>query len=310
MHTTDHAATIDADVRCIRCGYNLRSLPKTHHCPECGDDVAPSILAFEIASAAEKPDLEFSDVRWLTSLRDGAIAGLASVTLMVLIGIAPEWAFARKSRPREIMLGVLCASWVLAGFSVWKLGRPEKAGSTILSHVSVLRVCTVMWTAMSFMLGRWVERLPRQADYVFGITVIAWVLAGLVGSILIYVRVGTLMRRMGSFYGRIVCAFLAVINALAFAVILVPAFHGPSDSFSQLSELPTILFGHPSMTIQPLRDLAWYHAYSSALFPAFTFGIVMTESAVLARLGYVVWTYIARRNHARLTSETGAHGNT
>jgi len=37
---------IDLDLRCVECGYNLRTARKDGVCPECGGSVQPSISAF------------------------------------------------------------------------------------------------------------------------------------------------------------------------------------------------------------------------------------------------------------------------
>jgi hypothetical protein len=44
--------TIDFDLPCARCGYNLRTLPREGMCPECGEYVGPSLAAHAAHHAA------------------------------------------------------------------------------------------------------------------------------------------------------------------------------------------------------------------------------------------------------------------
>ncbi|HEX4053888.1 MAG TPA: hypothetical protein VHX86_06455 [Tepidisphaeraceae bacterium] len=44
-------ATIDRDVLCRACGYNLRGLSRTGRCPECAADVAISLQPSSLADS-------------------------------------------------------------------------------------------------------------------------------------------------------------------------------------------------------------------------------------------------------------------
>jgi len=75
--------TLQRDVPCIKCGYNLRGLPRDRNCPECGTPVTRSAPG-DLLSAA--------DPAWLSSVYRGqsriTIAGvLLLVTVPVVIAI-------------------------------------------------------------------------------------------------------------------------------------------------------------------------------------------------------------------------------
>lgn len=63
-----------ADVPCIRCKYNLRSLAPAGHCPECGAPIDASIRSGL---------LRYADPEWVARLASGATWLLASVVIPV-----------------------------------------------------------------------------------------------------------------------------------------------------------------------------------------------------------------------------------
>ena len=71
---------VEADVLCLRCGYNLRGLDIAGTCPECGCPVADS-MHFPFSAA---------DAQWLASVRDGAVW---LWWCLLLIALAPAWIF-------------------------------------------------------------------------------------------------------------------------------------------------------------------------------------------------------------------------
>ncbi|MCH7703089.1 MAG: hypothetical protein IID37_15525 [Planctomycetes bacterium] len=78
---------VRADVRCVECGYNLRTLHVTAQCPECGHLVLHSLTADELV---------FSDTKWLRRVRSGvtllvtALLGpIALALIIVLLNLLP-----------------------------------------------------------------------------------------------------------------------------------------------------------------------------------------------------------------------------
>src|ERR1700689_2706978 len=54
--------TIDRDVPCVKCGYNLRTLSTIGHCPECGAGIGQSLAIPNITSYGR---------RWLMRVQIG-----------------------------------------------------------------------------------------------------------------------------------------------------------------------------------------------------------------------------------------------
>jgi DNA-directed RNA polymerase subunit RPC12/RpoP len=57
--------TVSIDVSCVRCGYNLFTMPIGAYCPECGEHVVLSL---------RPDDLRFADLEWLRRVHAGIIA--------------------------------------------------------------------------------------------------------------------------------------------------------------------------------------------------------------------------------------------
>ncbi|MBN1342058.1 MAG: hypothetical protein JXQ73_05220 [Phycisphaerae bacterium] len=55
--------SIDRDVPCVSCGYNLRGLARNHRCPECGVVVSASLRG---------DSLQFAEPTWVSRMRLGA----------------------------------------------------------------------------------------------------------------------------------------------------------------------------------------------------------------------------------------------
>jgi hypothetical protein len=79
--------TVSIDVPCVRCGYNLFTMPIGAFCPECGERVALSL---------RPDDLRFADPEWLQRVHTGITALLWSmigtplaIAAMIPMGWAP-----------------------------------------------------------------------------------------------------------------------------------------------------------------------------------------------------------------------------
>jgi hypothetical protein len=58
-----HGSPVGFDLSCVRCGYNLRGLPRVQSCPECNCPIADSL---------RDDRLDFADARWVRNLARGA----------------------------------------------------------------------------------------------------------------------------------------------------------------------------------------------------------------------------------------------
>lgn len=74
LDTDSH--TVDQDVTCIECGYNLRMLRVDARCPECGKEVLDSV---------RPDDLRFADTKWLKRVRGGVTNLLLAVGTFVIM---------------------------------------------------------------------------------------------------------------------------------------------------------------------------------------------------------------------------------
>ena len=126
MTLAESRPTIESDLSCVACGYNLRMQPRDGVCPECGTSIDRT-LRF--------PHLARSAPRWLTSLVD-------SVTVLLVafaFAVACSWTSGRRDDPMSLLLGT--TAWALAWFAVWLLTRPEPGVSRGRGRAWALRLC-------------------------------------------------------------------------------------------------------------------------------------------------------------------------
>jgi predicted amidophosphoribosyltransferase len=94
-------ATIESDVHCVGCGYQLRGLRNRERCPECGTPIRTSTLPGQLS---RRPARWYDYLIWVTVVSAGA-AGCTSVILSLTSGPKPGG---------ETFLRVALASLVLA----------------------------------------------------------------------------------------------------------------------------------------------------------------------------------------------------
>ncbi len=104
--TLSASGTLTEDLRCARCGYNLRGLTLESLCPECGTAIARSVHGNL---------LRYADPAWVDKLRLGTVVKLWNLLLGVVLVIAAGIAAGLAVGP--MALGVL--QLIVACLSLW-----------------------------------------------------------------------------------------------------------------------------------------------------------------------------------------------
>jgi hypothetical protein len=113
------ATTIDGEIMCSRCRYDLRGLSVVGRCPECGESIIDSLEKWRLRQLpAELYPLQLCGRRFLWRLIEGAAASVLGFLLIVAVACAPTSAYAFKTRERRILLTLVCTSFVLQGLGV------------------------------------------------------------------------------------------------------------------------------------------------------------------------------------------------
>lgn len=154
-------AVVVPDLKCRRCGYNLRGLPADGQCPECGFDIWGTIV--------HETDLEASQLPKLHDAR-GVGNGLFMLMLLMLVGAmlmvsGPLVHQFRSLEPfassrLQFLLSPKLPYYVgvlfLGGlWSVWKL-RPtmgDRATPTAWSDIRLLTLGLVGWSSVAILIG-------------------------------------------------------------------------------------------------------------------------------------------------------------
>ena len=159
-----------AAVVCMGCDYDLRGLPRSANCPECGLPVARSGRANQW--------LWHAPPRWLASLSRGAVLVLAAVAVTALLPFAPgAWL---GGVPVEAFLtavcGVLVAAAALYASGVWLLTRPQARFAPAGGVVRLAARCAAFLPLLSE-LGAFVPRRPGILQWLRGATLLVWLVA-------------------------------------------------------------------------------------------------------------------------------------
>lgn len=146
------ASVVEADLDCIRCGYNLRTLTCSGQCPECGERVALSLPGRTLAAA---------DARWLRAQWQGAmVQGIGLIVVDAILFVAGcAWGHSAL-----VFYGVLPALLLASATAVLRMCRSEPGGpyhgdaSWLRWLVRVVSVITAISLA-GYAAIQWAERL-------------------------------------------------------------------------------------------------------------------------------------------------------
>lgn len=178
------ARFLDRDVACVRCSYNLRGLPASGNCPECGEPIANSIKGFMLQDASPE---------YRGKLKLGLSLVLNGILLLVVVMIGSVFlGFVAGSAawPRIIANGVgfLVGCMMLLGY--WKYTEPDP-GYVLFEQPSsarnVARIAVAVGAAVSlaqFVLGFFVAApgtAPASSVWALGTMLV--VLVGLVSFV-------------------------------------------------------------------------------------------------------------------------------
>jgi hypothetical protein len=153
--------TIDIDLPCFVCRYNLRTLTTDGTCPECGNPIEKSFV---------QSWLGFADQRWLRRVRFGATIIAFTVLAALVGGLAVKACLTYRifalSPNAYVELGISCIPLAVAvGFSlawltgVWLLTTAElgpdnqrhhSAAGLLLLFLSIGQACAVIVISVPF----------------------------------------------------------------------------------------------------------------------------------------------------------------
>ncbi len=248
-------APIQVDALCVFCQYNLRGLDCEGHCPECGSSIRLTLAAIAAANAASLPTLWESSPRWLNAILAGLGAALALFALHISVALLPPEAFAR---PADYVLTIgcfSCAMWAISWFSAWKLATNENAFERNKAHTSGLR-----FTATASLL------LPLLTIVSLGYSFRGWavilflliVSLHCAASVLFYLRLRDLVRRLNRTFIQVQLTLLAWFGAAWFVLLFIlPSSHGRPNAVWRLLEVPSLQFGAPNWSLDLVQNLKY-----------------------------------------------------
>lgn len=109
--------TVAEDIPCRRCGYNLRGLQSTGQCPECGAEVALSVLGDR---------LRFSDPQWVAKVGRGCRLIILGLAVSLLTGCVMVIVSRALTGGRPVLTQLIAlAAGLIAFCGNWLLTTPE-----------------------------------------------------------------------------------------------------------------------------------------------------------------------------------------
>lgn len=147
---TDDQGFILSDTTCLRCGYDLRALHRDGKCPECGADVALSLMG---------DTLQYGDPAWLATIARGLgwiVRALYVLFICSLVGVV----FGTSSAVRAslgifpfviLALGVAAGAAVALGIGLWRFttAEPHAAGAGGIWQARIVARAFVVLTVMA-----------------------------------------------------------------------------------------------------------------------------------------------------------------
>ncbi len=159
------------DLKCTRCGYNLRGLTLDKLCPECATLIARSIHGNL---------LRYADPEWLDKLRLGAELMLWNILIVgVVLGVAAGL-FMTVGLPQVVVSIVFMLAGVLALWAMFLITTPEPAIAFDEDPVTLRKV--VRWCAVVNLLG-WAAQQAAQTGGLGTTVLVAGRVLALIGLV-------------------------------------------------------------------------------------------------------------------------------
>lgn len=177
------------DLKCTRCGYNLRGLTLDKLCPECATPIARSIHGNL---------LRYADPEWLDRLRLGAELMLWTILIGVVLGVAAGlfMAFMTVGLPQVFVSIVFMLTGVLGLWAMFLITTPEPAIAFDEDPVTLRKV--VRWCAVANFVGTAVQQAAQTGGLGTAVVVAGSLLEmiGLVAYIGQFIYLRRLARRI------------------------------------------------------------------------------------------------------------------
>lgn len=241
MREVTSQKSVDRDLACAMCKYNLRGLPTEGRCPECGELISVSIqLDEERRAIAVRP---LTDRRMVNELLEGTAIALLSFAIGLAVALAPSSAFELKTQSRVLMLKLIATSWVLSFVGGWKLSSPDRQFQYEPrgSARRTLRKAWLAFAASAFLAYLFAGVMGLQS---IGIAfALVCIIAMIVAAAAYYVWLARLLEATDSTILPVICFIMAIINALIAFFMLVPDFDADESSLAAIFSAATLHFG-------------------------------------------------------------------
>ena len=166
----DATQPLTEDLKCTRCGYNLRGLTLDKLCPECGTAIARSVHGNL---------LRYADPEWLGKLRLGTALMLWTILISVIAAVAVA-AITALALPIALISLILL---VVAGLELWAMfliTTPEPTIAFDEDPITLRRLVRIC--AVSNFLGTALQEAAENVDLGVAVLVVGGILA-LVGVV-------------------------------------------------------------------------------------------------------------------------------
>ncbi len=174
----DEQGRVAADLPCVRCGYNLRGLPASQGCPECGTTITLSLRG---------EGLVFRDPAWVARLARGAawmLAGFGGYIVMGNVG----YSLLAGLGPWGVNGGLL--AFIAVGIvGIWQIASPDPGGPANPGHADPRWLVRALLVAAVWLTGVVTMLSGKSLAVLLVPGVLAFIsLFGCLGALLVHMR--------------------------------------------------------------------------------------------------------------------------